>query len=227
MRRRHVASLAALLLWLAACAPEPPAPAPPSQTQAERLDLTGEKPAESTPPAPEAAPESQSGEGEPLPPNQSVTVYYRHPLLEGMTPVPKEVLRHDSPAAMAKQVIDLLAIAPPDGYGAPLWPENLYVREVYCLPEGVIVVDFDGRFIAGYAAGATEEELLVYSLVNSLLESFPTYDRVRLLVDGQTVESLFGHVDVEFPLRARYGVYAIIPDDDNEVQVEPIPERIQ
>ena len=49
--------------------------------------------------------------------------------------------------------------------------------------------------------GSTGELLAVYSLVNTLTQ-LPQVAAVQILVEGEVVDSLFGHVDVSSPLVA-------------------------
>ncbi len=220
MNRRAYWPAAGLLLAAMAACERAPAPS--------RADAVAPAPpipaGEAAPPILEAGPTDQSESGA-----TAVTVYYRHPWLEAITPIRKQAMPHPSPAAMAKQVIDLLTIPPQSDSGSPLWPSSTYVREVYMLADGTIVVDFDGEFIAGVSAGVTEEELMLRGLVNSLLESFPDFQRVRLLVDGVICETLFGHIDTEYPLEARYGVYTIIPEsvETEEIKVEELGKELE
>ncbi|MEW6230380.1 MAG: GerMN domain-containing protein, partial [Bacillota bacterium] len=47
--------------------------------------------------------------------------------------------------------------------------------------------------------GSRNEELLVWSIVNTLTE-FPGIYRVQILVDGKKEESIGGHVGIDVPL---------------------------
>jgi hypothetical protein len=44
------------------------------------------------------------------------------------------------------------------------------------------------------------ELLTVYALVNAVVANLPTVQRVQLLVNGQEVDTLAGHVDLRRPL---------------------------
>ena len=66
------------------------------------------------------------------------------------------------------------------------------------------VVDFSSD-ITRMNVGAAVEALVVASIVNTLTE-FPGVGRVQLLVEGEQVETLAGHVDVSGPLERDEGV---------------------
>ncbi len=80
-------------------------------------------------------------------------------------------------------------------------PEGVEVLDVFVSSRGVAVVNFTLDFVAAHPGGLLAEELTVYSLSHSLVESFPAIAEVRFLVDGRETETLAGHLD----LRSGYG----------------------
>ena len=78
-----------------------------------------------------------------------------------------------------------------------IFPKATQVRSVKV--EGdLATVDFDGSIQRTFSGGSTGEELLVGSLVDTLTD-FPEINRVQILVDGNAVESLAGHMDISKP----------------------------
>lgn len=67
------------------------------------------------------------------------------------------------------------------------------------IEDGVATVDFDEDLRAGFRGGSDNEQVTVYSIVNTLT-SLPTIERVRILVEGRSVNTLGGHQDVSGPL---------------------------
>lgn len=59
-------------------------------------------------------------------------------------------------------------------------------------------VDFSSELVNKFTGGSTGEEMLVGSIVNTLTE-FSEVKKVQLLVDGKTIESLAGHLDLTTP----------------------------
>lgn len=137
--------------------------------------------------------------------HRSITAFFLHPLVDGLVPIERRILVQTRLENQLKQAIDQLTIAPNPSQALLLWPANTYLRELYLLADGTVVVDFDSAFLNQTAAGATRETLMVISLVHTLLESFPEFQQVAFLVDGRVVESLLGHVDVERPLHPASG----------------------
>ena len=65
---------------------------------------------------------------------------------------------------------------------------------------GVAKVDLSGDLVKHFVGGSTGEEMLVGSIVNTLTE-FPEVKSVQILIDGNPVESLAGHMDLTMPLK--------------------------
>ena len=63
----------------------------------------------------------------------------------------------------------------------------------------VAKVDFSRELQKNFVGGSTGEEMLVGSVVNTLTE-FPEIQKVQIMVDGQEVETLSGHMDLSQPL---------------------------
>lgn len=59
-------------------------------------------------------------------------------------------------------------------------------------------VDFSAELVKKFTGGSTGEEMLVGSVVNTLTE-FSEVKKVQILVDGQAIESLAGHLDLSAP----------------------------
>ena len=51
-----------------------------------------------------------------------------------------------------------------------------------------------------------QELMTVYTIVNALLTNLPTLQEVQILIGGQEVDTLAGHVDLRRPLRKNEGL---------------------
>lgn len=152
-------------------------------------------------------------------------IYYSHRRYEGLIPVRVNLLQSSTLEARIKQVVDLLTIQPEDPDAETLWPPSTHVREVYITDNNRAIIDFHGGFISKFAAGTGYEEMMVYSLVNTILTNFEQLESVYLLVDGATSETLLGSIDIESPLTFRDRILTIIPEDfdtDSQITVESL-----
>jgi hypothetical protein len=86
----------------------------------------------------------------------------------------------------------------PPGPGQFLaFPEHVALRAAF-LVDGQAVVDLTGPVRTG--GGTSTEVARVYGIVQTLHANFPEVKCVRILVDGQEVETLLGHLDLSRPL---------------------------
>jgi len=79
-----------------------------------------------------------------------------------------------------------------------IFPRKAKVQSV-TVKNGVAQVSFNRALKDDFVGGSTGEEMLVGSLVNTLT-GFKEVQKVQLLIEGQAVESLDGHMDLSTPL---------------------------
>ncbi len=77
----------------------------------------------------------------------------------------------------------------------PLAP-SADLRSVYLIDPGVAVIDVNAAFADQHRSGVLTEQLTVNSLVQTLAVNVPGVNRVRILVEGDTRETLAGHADL-------------------------------
>jgi hypothetical protein len=92
----------------------------------------------------------------------------------------------------------------PVGDLVPILPSHTVVRNV-TVEDTTAVLDFSPDFISGHPGGSLSELLTVYGLADTLAANFPHIRQVRILVDGQPVDTLKGHVDLRRPVPADFG----------------------
>ncbi|MGD9136829.1 MAG: GerMN domain-containing protein [Desulfobacterales bacterium] len=76
------------------------------------------------------------------------------------------------------------------------------LRAIYLVPDGICYVDFSQAVRENHPGGCNSELLTIYSVVNSLILNVPEVKRVKLLIDGNEVQTLAGHIDLVYPLEA-------------------------
>jgi hypothetical protein len=83
------------------------------------------------------------------------------------------------------------------GKGSPhALGEGSEVRSVYLVDPGLAVIDMNAAFSDAHRSGVLVEELTVASLVETLSANIPGINRVKILVDGKSRDTLAGHVDL-------------------------------
>jgi germination protein M len=132
-----------------------------------------------------------------------VTLYFPDDTGQLLLPETRSIVKTAEPGTLAKQVLGELAAGPQGSGGSRALPEGTVLRQVYLTPEGVAYADFGPELRAGLSGGSAAELMAVYAVVQSLTANVPGVAKVAILVDGQPVESLNGHLDLTRPLRPR------------------------
>jgi hypothetical protein len=107
----------------------------------------------------------------------------------------------DDQACMLETVKAL--VAGPIGDLVPIMPAQTRVLGI-SEQNGVASVDFSGDLVAGHPGGSVSELFTLYGLADTLAENFPYIRQVRILIEGQPVESIKGHVDLRQPVAADF-----------------------
>lgn len=78
-------------------------------------------------------------------------------------------------------------------------PKETTLTGVKIKDDGTAYLDFDKNFIYLHPGGSASEIMTVYSLANTITLNVPDVKRVKLLVEGKSIESIKGHVDARYP----------------------------
>jgi len=133
----------------------------------------------------------QSGTG----PSQTATLYFPS-LNEGtLVPESRPVTWAQTDPDRTRQVLLALVEGSRQGLGHAL-PASTNVRAVFLAPDGTAYVDFSNDLLAGLTPGIASESLALYSVVNSIATNIPSVKKVKILIQGQEVETLNGHADL-------------------------------
>lgn len=99
----------------------------------------------------------------------------------------------------ARQLLAAQLQAPPAPYAQPL-AEGTAIRHIFLTEQGDAFVDLSKEAVTNHRGGSLDELFAVYALVNTLTVNLPAVRHVQILVDGQEVDTLAGHVDLRHPL---------------------------
>lgn len=113
----------------------------------------------------------------------------------------REIIGSDFLETDVRRTVEEL-IAGPESGARPL-PATARVLAVYFDSEGEVTVDFSDDLPLDHPGGSDAEIETVRCLVATIGANFPGVDRVRVLVDGDVVETLAGHLDLSRPLRVQ------------------------
>jgi germination protein M len=104
---------------------------------------------------------------------------------------------------IAKQAITELIKGPTNNNLYPTVPPTTRVNALY-ISDRIAYIDFSSEIRSDHPGGSTGELLTIYSIVLTLT-SFPEINKVQILIDGDSEETLMGHVDISIPLERDEG----------------------
>ena len=74
-------------------------------------------------------------------------------------------------------------------------PEETLLRSVVISTDRVARVDFSKELVELHPGGSSSELMTVYSIVNTILVNVEEASRVKLLVEGRTIDTIAGHIN--------------------------------
>jgi len=114
---------------------------------------------------------------------------------EALAPVTVELPLGSDAVLRAKQVLNTLLAGPVDSELRTL-PPDAALLEFYLLPNGTGVADFSEALATSTPSGIASEQLAVESIARTLEANVPQVRRLKILIHGQEVETLAGHLDL-------------------------------
>ncbi len=136
-----------------------------------------------------------------LPPSSQVKLFLFDPTLSELIAVYVELRLFHDPTVRMKQIITALVNETRPNYRNPI-PEGTKLNEIYIDNQMTAYLDFSHHLADGQIGGTTAEVITVSSILNTVFEAFPDEIRhVQILIDGEEVEKLGGHLDISNPLR--------------------------
>jgi hypothetical protein len=99
------------------------------------------------------------------------------------------------PVLRAKQVLNTLLAGPVDVELRTL-PPDAALLSFYILPSGTAVADFSEALATAIPSGIQSEQMAVDSITRTLEANVPQVQRLKILIHGQDVETLAGHLDL-------------------------------
>ncbi len=112
-----------------------------------------------------------------------------------LAPVDVQMALSADPTQRAKQVLHALITDPPTEAQRTL-PADATLLSFYILPDGTGIADFSDALETETPSGISSEELAVNSIARTLENNVPALRRLKILIHGEEVDTLAGHVDL-------------------------------
>ena len=111
----------------------------------------------------------------------------------------REIVVMEDPASRARRIVEELVAGPADDEADGTIPPSTRVLSVFFDGTGGAFVDFSKELVDDHPGGSTGELFTIRSIVKTLALNFPDIERVSILVDGDEVETIAGHIDASVP----------------------------
>ena len=129
----------------------------------------------------------------------NVTLFYGSLDGEALIPLRREVPLADGVVAQGAQILMTQLGEAPSPLTSVI-PKGTSLRAFYVTDRGDAFVDLSREVAVAHPGGSLLEMMTVYALVDAVTANLPRVHRVQLLVDGRTVDTIAGHIDVRRPL---------------------------
>ena len=124
-----------------------------------------------------------------------VTLYFSDEDAQYLIPELRKVNQTEN---TVKQAIVELIKGPDTGNLYPTIPPTTTVNALY-ISNQITYIDLSSEIVNDHPGGSAGELLTVYSIVMTLT-NFPEIEKVQILIDGDSGETLVGHIDISHPL---------------------------
>jgi hypothetical protein len=118
-----------------------------------------------------------------------------------LVPTEREVPLAEGPVAQARSILEAQLSAEAQAPLISTIPKGAALRGVFVSQRNEVFVDLDPSIRTSHPGGTEQELMTVYAIVNAVLINLPNLQEVQILIGGQEVDTLAGHVDLRRPLR--------------------------
>ena len=118
-----------------------------------------------------------------------------------LVPIKTERRLHRELAPRLSQVVRALIQETPPNFRNTI-PRGTELNEVYIDSQQTAYLDFSSHLTDGHIGGTTAEFLTVTAILKTVFDAFPDdIKQVQILIDGEEVKTIAGHLNLSQPLR--------------------------
>ena len=133
--------------------------------------------------------------------DMEVNLYFADPDSEYLSAERRIIYKAITQKQRITQTIKEL-ISGPRGRLIRTTPTQTILKSVRIDNKGVVFLDFSAHLSRNHPGGSSAEISTVYSIVNTVLLNFKETTRLKILINGQEIKTLAGHIDCSVPLLA-------------------------
>lgn len=128
-----------------------------------------------------------------------------------LRPERRELPYSGDASEQARRVVESLIEGPREG-AVPVLPPGCALRALYLTADGTTYVDFDSTFRLGLDGGSRDALVAVWAVVDTLAVNFSEVRAVKILIEGEEVSDLGGHIDLSRALAPDLSLVAGSPE---------------
>ena len=135
-------------------------------------------------------------------PMREVQLYFTAPEGTFLVPEPQDIPMCDVDRDCINSLLVSLINGSQQG-NFPVLPKETKILGIE-VENDLVRVDFSRQLVDFHPGGSLTELLSIYSIANSLSESFPYIRQIQILVSGEVRQTLKGHVRIDQPIYANF-----------------------
>jgi hypothetical protein len=124
---------------------------------------------------------------------QIAQIYFSDQQERFLRPEKRYIFKENDDALQAKEIVQALL----DGSKAGLvntFPHGVIVIDVKIADDKIALINFSKSLTKLYQGSSASEMATIYSLTNSISQNIPGIKKVKILVEGEELESIKGHI---------------------------------
>ena len=137
--------------------------------------------------------------------DMEINLYFADPTSECLSAERRIITKAFTQKQRIAQTVKEL-ISGPRGNLIRTTPTQTILKNVLIDNNKVVWLDFSAHLSKDHPGGSSAEITTVYSIVNTVLLNYKEVTKVRILIDGNAIETLAGHIDCSVPLLADKGL---------------------
>ncbi|MDD5723677.1 MAG: GerMN domain-containing protein [Syntrophales bacterium] len=128
---------------------------------------------------------------------QKVRLYFSDLNERFLIPEERYITKRKAPDDTVRALVEALIEGPHTDL-VETFPKETDLRGV-AVKNGVAYIDFGRNLIDLHPGGSASEMMTIYSLTNTVTINVPSVKKVTILIDGNGVETVKGHIDTSRP----------------------------
>lgn len=133
--------------------------------------------------------------------NLTLNLYYADPYSEKLAAEERTIQVKKTTKQTIEAAINELMKGPKGDFINTI-PSGTVLKGLRIDREGTVFVNFSSQLSRSHPGGSSAEIMTVYAIVNTILLNFNEVTKVKILIEGKSIDTLAGHIDCSEPFVA-------------------------